>query len=375
MRRSFAFKFTLLILLWVLAAIACVQIPAHTFWPAAFGALTLPIALAVNVLLVVYWLLRDWRVAALPIVVAVLTWPHFQRGLALHPLHTSSPTGTPGQRIRMLSSNVRIFNVYPQLRDKNLHSSKAMIAWLADNQADILCLQEFYNEPIRTQDGSVFNAVRQIGADKDRHVFLSKTLTNSVGAEFGMAIFTRFPILQRGTINFGRLTQNHAMFVDLLLPSRDTIRVYNVHLQSMSMDERDIVDSYSSKDGFKRKARGLLARYKRGLVARSTQVDTLVQRFERCRYPMLLCADLNDVPYSYAYDQLADHFQNAWATVGNGIGSTYNGALPFVRIDNQFASSQWAVDDFEIHREIPFSDHFPTTGVYQLNKTQSETSK
>ena len=368
MRRSFAFKCTVLVLLWLLVAIGCVQIPAHTFWPASFGALTLPLALALNLLAVLYWLLRDWRVAALPLVVAFLTWPHFQRGVALHPLHSASaPTHDNGQQVRMLSANVRIFNVYPQLRDPDLASSRQMIEWLADNPADILCLQEFYNEPRGSrEDGLVFRTVEKIGREAGRGAFLSKTLTNSIGAEFGLAIFSRFPIVRRGTISFGKLTQNHAMFADLRLPAGDTIRVYNFHLQSMSMEEKAIVDSYSSREGLKREGRGLLRRYKRGLIARSVQVDTLIRRFERCRYPMLLAADLNDVPYSYTYDQLADRFQNAWTTVGTGVGATYNGRLPFIRIDHQFASSHWVIEDFQVNYDIPYSDHFPTSAIYRL---------
>ncbi|UOQ53474.1 endonuclease/exonuclease/phosphatase family protein [Hymenobacter cellulosivorans] len=371
MRRSFAFKCTLLVIAWLLIAIACVQIPARTFWPASFGALTLPVALGLNLVAVVYWLLRNWRVAALPALVAFLTWPHFQRGLALHPAQLAPMRAAPeptNQTVRLLSANVRIFNVYAQLREKDPESPTKFIQWLAESSADVLCLQEFYNEPVgsRTGEGRLFRSVDKIGKQAGRQVFLSKTLTNGAGAEFGMAIFSRFPIVGRGTISFDRLTQNHAMYADLRLPSGDTIRVYNFHLQSMSMDEKDIVDSYSSKAGLKKKGLGLMRRFKRGMVARSVQVDTLIQRFEQCRYPMLLCADLNDLPYSYSYDQLADRFQNAWATVGNGVGATYNGALPFVRIDNQFASPQWQVEEFKVNYEIPYSDHFPTSATYQL---------
>lgn len=369
-RRSFAFTCTLLVIGWLLVAIACVQIPAYTFWPAAFGALTLPVALVLNLLAVGYWLLRNWRVAPLPLLVAVLTWPHLQRGVAIHPLRVAPSAEASVGRVRVLSSNVRIFNVYPQLRDKELTSSRKMIQWLAESPADIICLQEFYNEPrtAKSKEKNVFNSLERIGAQSGRQSFLSKTLTNGAGAEFGMALFSRFPIVRRGTISFGKLTQNHGMWADLRLPSGDTIRVFNFHLQSMSMAESDIVDSYSSKAGLRKKGLGLMRRFKRGLVARSAQVDTLVRRFERSPYPLLLCADMNDLPYSYSYDQLADRFQNAWATVGNGVGSTYNGRLPFVRIDNQFAGPQWIVDDFWVHYEIPYSDHFPTTATYRLAK-------
>jgi endonuclease/exonuclease/phosphatase family metal-dependent hydrolase len=369
-RRSFAFKCTLLVLGWVLVAIAALQVPAHQFWPAAFLGLSLPVALVLTGGLAVYWLLRNWRVALLPILLLVLMWPHVQRGFALHPLHLV-PSGekAAGQKVQLLSANVRIFNVYAQLRDKNFSSSRKLIKWLAEQPADVICLQEFYNEPRPSRTNKdVFQSVRRIGPEAHRTPFVSVTLRNAIGAEFGLAIFSKFPIVHRGTIHFGKLTQNHAMFADLRLPSGDTIRVYNAHLQSMSMDERDIVDSYSSKDGLKAKGVGLLRRFKRGLVARSRQVDELVQHMQQCRYPILFCADLNDLPYSYTYDQLADHLQNAHATIGNGIGTTYNGRLPFLRIDQQFASSQWAIDDFGVHYEIPYSDHFPLTGTYRLKK-------
>ncbi|WP_345073805.1 endonuclease/exonuclease/phosphatase family protein [Hymenobacter fastidiosus] len=367
MRRSFAFKCTLLVIGWLLVAIASLQIPARTFWPGVFVALSLPVALGLNLLAAGYWLLRSWRVAILPIVVAGLTWTHFQRGLALHPLRQAPAANLPGPRVRLLSANVRVFNVYKHLHAEDPDSPDKMIRWVASNPADVICLQEFYNEPRKTKrDNNRMSTTERIGRQTGRQAFVSTTLTNWMGAEFGLAIFSRYPIVRRGTIAFGRLTQNHAMYADVKLPGGDTIRVFNFHLQSMSMEEKDIVDSYSSKAGLQAKGLGLMRRFKRGAVARSIQIDTLLRRFEKSPYPLLLCADLNDLPYSYSYDQLADHFQNAWATVGTGVGTTYNGRLPFVRIDHQFAGPQWVVDDFRVHYEIPYSDHFPTTAVYRL---------
>ena len=389
MRRSFAFKITLLTLAWLLLAIGCQQIPGGVFWPAIFGALTTPVALVLTTLLTLYWLRRNWRVALLPGLALVLFWPHVQRGLALHPLHTA-PTHTlkdirsktpslflyqhAPDELLLLSANVRIFNVYAQLRDPSLASSRQFISWLANSPADVLCLQEFYHEPRGSQEnGEVFRAAGYLGKASGRHAFVSKTLTNRIGAEFGLAIFSRYPLVRRGTIRFGRLSQNHAMWADLARPATaghraDTIRVFNLHLQSMSMEENDIVAAAGSKKGFRAKARGLLRRFRNGAVARATQVDTVLARIARSPYPVLLAGDLNDLPYSYSYDQLADHLQNAWATAGTGIGATYNGRLPALRIDNQFASPQWEVLGCQVHREIPWSDHFPVEALYRLKK-------
>ncbi|WP_345054569.1 endonuclease/exonuclease/phosphatase family protein [Hymenobacter glaciei] len=385
MRRSFAFKLTLLTLAWLLLAIACEQIPARAFWPASFGALTTPVALVCTALLALYWLRRNWRVALLPLLALGFTWPHVQRGLALHPsqlitnyeqavrtnqgLHPTflSEVGTAGT-VSLLSANVRIFNVYSELRESDDASSKNFIHWLATSPADVLCLQEYYNEPGGSPEGGkVFRSDEAIGRASGRHSFVSTSLTNRIGAEFGMAIFSRFPIVQRGTIPFGKLTQNHAMWADLARP-KDTIRVFNVHFQSMSMAESDIVKATESRTGLRQKAPNLLRRFRNGAVARGTQVDTVLARVLRSPYPVLLAGDFNDLPYSYTYDQLADHMQNSWATAGLGVGATYHGQLPFLRIDQQFASKEWQVLGCRVHQEVKWSDHYPVEALYQLNR-------
>ena len=391
MRRSFAFKITLLTLAWLLLAIACQQIPAGVFWPVVFGALTTPVAIGATAMLALYWLRRNWRVALLPIVALALTWPQVQRGLALHvppgeakraknqklgdgKTLQSSFLIPHSNEVSLLSANVRIFNVYAQFRDPDFTSSKGFIRWLAESPADVLCLQEYYNEPGGSkEDGSVFRSERALGKASGRHSFVSTTLTNAIGAEFGMAIFSRFIIVRRGVIPFGKLSQNHAMWADLARPAArtgrgrpDTIRVFNVHLQSMSMADADVATATSSRAGLRQKAPNLLRRFRNGAVARGTQVDSVLARIARSPYPVLLAGDLNDPPYSYTSDQLADELQNAWATVGLGPGFTYNGRLPGLRIDQQFAGPQWQVRGCQVHREIKWSDHFPVEAIYQL---------
>lgn len=397
-------------------AIACERVPAGTWWPAVFGALTVPGALLLTAALALYWLRRNWRVALLPAVALALCWPHVQRGLALHflgsgewgagsglevgsgrrgagnewlsvsaahsPLPTSKPLSAPRSslpaphfdEVRLLSANVRIFNVYAELRDPNFASSKAFIAWLAASPADVLCLQEFYNEPRGShENGLVFRSAERLGRGSGRHAFVSTSLTNRIGAEFGLAIFSRYPIVRRGTVPFGKLSQNHAMWADLARPAApsgypgpDTIRVFNLHLQSMSLAEGDIVAASTTEAGMRDKAPGLLRRFRNGAIARAWQTDTVLARVRRSPYPVLLAGDFNDLPYSYPYDQFAGVLTNAWATAGLGLGATYHGRLPGLRIDQQFAGPQWQVLGCRVHREILWSDHFPLEALYRL---------
>ncbi|WP_198172901.1 endonuclease/exonuclease/phosphatase family protein [Hymenobacter ginkgonis] len=377
-----SYRFTLLVLLGLLLSTAAERVPAGEFALAPLLALTVPGWLGLVAAVGLYWLSRRRWVALLPLAGLVLAWPQVQRGLPLHWAGWQSQVAGWGalgylegppvpHSVRLLSANVRIFNVYAQLRKPDPAAPAKFIGWLATSPADVLCLQEYYQEPAGThsREGNLFNVSDKLGLASGRQVFVSKTLTNSAGAEFGIAIFSRLPIVGRGEISFGRLTQNHAMWVDVVGPGpHDTIRIFNTHLQSMSIDDGDIVAAGSSRTGLQQKGRGLLGRFVRGAAARAWQADTLLAHVQRSPYPVLLAGDLNDLPYSYAYQRLASTLQNAWATIGFGVGNTYHGRLPpLLRIDQQFASSQWRVVDCRIHTEIPYSDHFPVEGLYQLS--------
>jgi endonuclease/exonuclease/phosphatase family metal-dependent hydrolase len=380
-RRLFSYRFTLLALLGLLLSVAAERVPGGQLALAPLLALTVPLWLALVGTVALGWVLRRRRIALLPLAALGLAWPQVQRGLPLHwaglpaQLNGAGPlaagaNSVPPRSLRLLSANVRIFNVYAHLRKADPAAPAKAMAWLAASPADVLCLQEFYQEPAgtRSADGDMFRVGEKLGPASGRQVFISKSLTNPAGAQFGLAIFSRLPIVGRGEIAFGRLSQNHAMWVDVVGPgTRDTVRIFNAHLQSMSMDEGDLVAAGSSKAGLRRKGRGLLGRFVRGAATRAWQADTLVARVARSPYPVLLAGDCNDLPYSYSYNRLAGSLQNAWATVGFGLGNTYHGRLPpLLRIDQQFAGPQWLVLDCRVHTEIPYSDHFPVEALYQL---------
>ena len=380
LRRLFFYRFTWLVLLLLALAVLAGRVPASQLALAPLLALAVPPLLLLTALVALHWGLRKQAIVLLPLAALVLAWPQVQRGLPLHWAGLQArlagyqrPPWTgprPPRTLRLLSANVRIFDLYAELRKADPTAPRRFISWLAASPADVLCLQEYYQEPpgTRTSDGTLFQVGEQLGADAGRQGFVSKSLTNGVGGEFGIAIFSRFPIVGRGEISFGRLTQNHAMWVDVAGPGlQDTVRIFNAHLQSMSLDEGDIVAAGSSRAGLESKGRGLLGSFVRGAAARAWQADTLLAYVRRSPYPVLLAGDFNDLPYSYPYGRLAGTLQNAWATVGFGPGNTYHGRLPpLLRIDQQFAGPRWQVLGCRVHQEVLYSDHFPVEAVYQL---------
>ena len=233
--------------------------------------------------------------------------------------------------------------------------------------------RSIYNEPGGSPEGKPGVSFRSSpGPGSGRHAFVSTIRSpTAAGAEFGMAIFSRFPIVRRGTIPFGKLSQNHAMWADLARPAARTGHRpprYHSRLQPAPAKHehgrkrhchrhrkprRPPPESAQPAAPLPQRGRGPghAGRYRAGPRAAARPTP--------CCWP----ATTNDLPYSYPYDQLADHLQNAWATAGLGFGATYHGRLPRLRIDQQFASPQWQVLGCRVHREIKWSDHYPLEAV------------
>lgn len=363
MLKKFLSLLTSLSTLWLLAGVLCQYVPPHHFWPAGFIAMSLPGALVLNFVLGIAWLLYRPLWALWPLLLLVLFWGQHTRYFTL-----STPDAQPGQEqtlITVLSYNVRVFNAYKHLHAHDPELPEREMEWVAQHPADILCLQEFYHNGKE----ATYNSRKRIGKKQGREVFVDKSLVNNVGAEFGLAIFSRFPIVDKGRVEFGFPTKNQVIYVDVRLPGKDTLRVYNMHLESMAIEEKDVATAVGSEEGFKSKGRSIARRLKGGFIARSRQVQRLLAHIQESPYPVLVCGDLNDVPSTYTYQQLRRHLNNAFEEGGNGFGFTYNGKLP-LRIDNQFYSDALELLEFDVLRHITFTDHFPVEATYVLEEAE-----
>jgi endonuclease/exonuclease/phosphatase family metal-dependent hydrolase len=186
-------------------------------------------------------------------------------------------------------------------------------------------------------------------------------VVNHIGGEFGDVIFTKYPIIEKGEIKFENNPFHKAIYTDIKI-EKDTIRLYNMHLQSIHIIEDDLINSENLQSGFKL----LTTNLKNGFVQRASQIRVLKQNLRECPYPIILCGDLNDLPYSYAYQQLDNELANSFTEAGNGFGFTFNGKLFFLRIDNQFFSEKLKIHSYETHREMKCSDHFPISATYSI---------
>jgi len=260
-----------------------------------------------------------------------------------------------GGVLKVLSYNVRVFNNYSNLSNEKYSSSKKMIGWSVQNDAQVKCFQEYYNN----DKSDVFNVKNKLIKAGWKYTHEKIVLRDRARAEFGLAIFSKYRIVKKGEIKNKNGKFLNSIYADVL-KGKDTVRIYCTHLESMSINEENVVNTERLAKSYKDTG----WRLRSGFVARSEQVQALVDNITKCPYKIILCGDLNELPYSYAYFSLHRKLENAFEEAGRGFGFSYNGKLFFLRIDNQFYSDALKIHNFNTHRDINYSDHFPITASY-----------
>lgn len=241
--------------------------------------------------------------------------------------------------IKVLNYNVKWFT------NAKTDNYTDVIDWVDKVDADIICFQEFYPKK------DIANRIAKAGG---YYVSMDSKW-------FHNAIFSKFPIVNEGLL-IKEAKLNNIRFADLLV-GNDTIRVYGVHLQSMSINPDKIQDYEGIKNEYDR----IKSRFLDASASRTKQIETLIDHAKDCLYPIIVAGDFNDVPFSYNYFQFRKLFSNAFEDYGSGIGATFNNNIPYLRIDNQFYSSRFRLKAFKTINDIYYSDHFPLVGIYELS--------
>lgn len=264
----------------------------------------------------------------------------------------------------VLSYNVRIFNVYASLRKtKGAHQTPdSFLRWLISDKSDIKCLQEYYNN----SKSPVFNTGYRLGKGSKHHyhTHIVPKYVDTSGAEFGLAIFSKFPIVGKGVVPLVSRSNNGAIYADLKI-GHDTLRVLNFHLESMHLSENMLRNA----DSVMHYSEDIYGSIRNGIGMRANQAVAIHKFLRNSPYPYILCGDLNEVPYSFTYRKLKSLGKNSFEEAGSGFGFTFNGNPSFLRIDQQFFSDRLSIHSFQTLKSMRFTDHFPIKASYRI-KTQ-----
>lgn len=281
-------------------------------------------------------------------------------GLEKLPTNLEDPADTL-RRIKLMSYNVRLFDLYnPDLKERN-QNRDSIFSLLDREQPDVLCFQEFFHQDKPSDFKTKDTLVQFLKANKYHERYSQRARHRQ---NFGIAIFSRFPMIAKGDIMFDdpdNNDNNYCVFADIV-NGLDTFRVYNVHLQSIKFQQDDYaifgeqvgetvgVDK-SNIVHLKRKLQG-------AFLARANQSIRLMEHVKQCPYRVILCGDFNDTPASYAYHQFRMELKDAFVNSAKGLGNTYAGKVPAGRIDYIMHDKTLHSANFKIYNKHKFSDHY-----------------
>ncbi|MBK6828822.1 MAG: endonuclease/exonuclease/phosphatase family protein [Chitinophagaceae bacterium] len=366
-KRVFIICNVLLVFFFLISCLAPYLHP-QKWWFISLFSLAFPFLLLLNLLCMAGWfiILRP-RYALISGVAVLLSYKSILLVFAFHPGGAFNYDKKPGT-LRVVSWNVARFVELKKNNNKGSQKRLKMFELISQQDADVLCLQEFHT----STDSNYYNniiAVQALGypyyyfsfdEDGDNHYYSS-------------IIFSRIPFVDTGRIRYPRPTlPDVLMYADLKLGD-DTVRVYTTHLQSNQLGKFDydrIRKIQSGDDSMVANSKSILGKIRKGLTRRSAQADVAREVMDNAPHPYLLCADLNDVPNSYTYDAMRGDMQDAFLKKGFGIGRSFAGISPTLRIDYIFAGKAFRIKQF--NRLVKYlSDHFMLVADLELKKPEN----
>lgn len=342
----------------LVCSILSIYIPPQKAWIFAIFGLTYPLIISFNILLIIILFLmkskRKWILLACFLIVIPYHIDYFSIGYSTEPDKTN-------KTLSVLSYNVRLFDYYTQVNNNKSITRDSIFNYIQNIQSDVLCFQEYYRSK--------------------KHNFINQQTISSLGKynyfkEFfrlknkntGLAIYSKHKIINSDRINFENNPSQYGMFVDILV-EKDTFRVYNIHLQSIYINEKeiDVLQNPNSRNIYDETisdSRNIIKKLKQGFLKRESQAKQIVEHALKSPYPSIICGDFNDTPISYVYHLFDQAFNDAFSGNTFGFGRTYAGDLPAGRIDYIFSSKELKATQFNI-QDSRFSDHYAINALFE----------
>jgi endonuclease/exonuclease/phosphatase family metal-dependent hydrolase len=319
--KRFVFSFNIIAIILLGGAYLSAYISPNEAWMFALLGLAYPFLLLINIFFALFWLAQFKWYAVFSIGIMLLGIGFFNSSFQFRKRRITSENA-----IVISSYNVGLFGYF-----QSKWYTGEMVEVINKNSTDILCIQEFLN--LKTDKGNTVDSIK--AACGFKYSYFQKLADGRKKGEYGMAIFSKFPIEHKALVHFDGLTGNMCMYADIRIDT-GLYRLYNVHLQSFKFKKQDyqfIKDMPEDNDEKIKRSKGLLNRMKNAYIKRAEQVEEIRKSIKETEIPYFMIGDFNDPPMSYSYNTLRKGLKDAFVENGSGMGKTYIGIMPNFRID------------------------------------------
>ena len=334
-----------MVIIAILLGISCLSFvvnPAKFWMISLFGIAFFPL-LAANVILFVWAIIRRSKAAIIPML-AFLPCIFFLNRYVQLPSGSSEDVDAD---IKMVSYNLGRFSLSSEKEGvaNREQCVDSIFAYLKGQDADIICLQEFY-----LTNSNVKSYVRKHFPDYHAEYYM---FPGEYGS-FGNVTLSKIPVSDKGVIKFEK-SANLAIYTDHRIGER-RFRVYNCHFESYNISFAGLAKGLFRGDGEVFAETG--SKMKKSISRRPKQVDKVFSDIESCPYEAFVCGDFNDNPMSYTYYRMTRGRKDAFVKGGSGFGATYSHLWPMLRIDYVLVPDRYKAKNCEVHK-VKFSDHYP----------------
>jgi len=356
--RKIILTFNAIAAITLLIAYAAAYINPASFSSVAFAGLSYPVILAANLAFVIFWLFVKWKYSFLSIIFIAAGWNNVGRLIEFHPEKKKD------ENVRY--TKVLSFNIQNLVKEstistkhiKDFDNQSKILKFLRDEKSDIVCLQELlYDRKGFEKFPSELG--RQIGC---KNYYLKNYYPKNDNKKLdAIAIFTKYKIIYNGFLKYQNKTI--AVFADIIIKN-DTLRVFNLHLASLHFRDEDYrfiseLDIQQKKDEFRKSSGKILYKINHAFRKRGIQTKIIEDALSQTPYPVIICGDFNDTPFSYTYRKLSEGHFDAFVESGSGFANTYAGKLfPILRIDHILYDKKYSSINFKRYK-IKLSDHYP----------------
>lgn len=332
---KFLFFLNVIASLLLLGAFAVPHISSDQFSFLSFLSLAVPFLVGVNGLFFLYWALRRKRQFVLSFV--ILVFGYFALGTFLKFGFSEEPVLT--EDLSVMSYNVRGFNKYKELDNRFVFED--IKAFVDEEQPDIICFQE-------PNYGRKREYLKDYPYHDLQYIYMN--------AKVLLGIFSKYPIIKTDFICFPD-SRNNASYADILYQN-DTIRIYNVHLQSLGVTPGTGAISNQRSDR-------LFKKISKKFSIQQHQAKMVKENMDACAYKQILCGDFNNTQFSNAYQTIKGDKQDTFIEKGIGYGRTLDFHKVPLRIDFILADPVFEVKSHRNY-DVKYSDHYPIMASFKL---------
>ncbi len=328
-------------------------INAGNFWFVAILGLVFPFLLVIMILLFVIELFYRSKRAIVLFVVILLGVQQISWSFGLNFFRKDFDRLKADENLRVMTWNVFRWNEQRKLHGEESTRDLMMDA-IEEQYADVLCFQEFF-QPYSTAYRDNLKKLAEMGYPYSYFYPTSSIVKGHF--KFGMAIVSRYPIIDSAKFSFGQTPHSEGlMYADIKVRDK-VIRVFSVHMESFRMGKRGYFDGVPAGSGGAA-AKNTLQRIRSAYEYRSMQAEFVKDVLNKSPYPVIVCGNLGDVPNSYAYNTVKQGLNDAFIKKGVGLGSTFKYISPTLRLDYVLTDPSLKVEQFDSPR-LPYSDHYP----------------